>query len=978
MKTQVEKVCAFLTQNSVLLAVLFFLTCIGVTCSRVGANSGEIPARTATATLRSTTTATTNISLQLPAATEWAAPAGAPIAPGDRYPIMFSTSAVMSDPAAPVISGWNITAKPDESFTLSGIRFTTGNGTDIGSDTTVWIWADTPSGGILKQAKLWNVSKSTLTALVPNDVPFGMYMIWVENSVGASTPICLNRGTLNWLGPLGATVQPGGTKRIFGKNLSTGHGTTTAYVYLQPATGGALAPLPVKSVEPYAVEFTVPTGTATGSYKVYLHNGHGGRYGWGAPLNLWVAKPWVRSNSEVVVSASGTDDSTAIQNAINRQNGLANGGTVRLKSGTYTIAAPLSLTSKVRLAGAGKDATKVAIRLASPASTGLALIGDQSAVQDLTIIQAQNPVQPTYGPIKSRFPEPVDDVKLVNVRVTADAGTPYGTIDLHARQGEVVGCEADRILMTSGSDIWVHHSKFYGGTYDMTEAATYTNGNNFVMERNHFQTDWPTGPHSSRNYLDFIPSSDLLHRVWAKRVFYTAPQYGSVEHSYIAWNTTKDVAVDDNRGEMILFHGVPSKWYAQVAASSGTTLTIRTDGLIDGQARNVDGVGAATEVPASLVYGVVDRQAYVVIIAGTGLGQARQVIDHGPTSLTVDSPWRIPPAPDSKIVLTFLARDHVVYKNDLNAFPKGYKLSYSASQGVDFDGNVWESVSEGNTSHRSYSARTFGGLSTGPGYWNEMRDETAYNNYHSGMNMVVWDFSGYDALGPAILGNMLHGATLTVQPLQQQIGPGPISMLNAQISPYEGGEIDVGQNVILNSVFENIVGSGSTVGIRADQWTKVLFRNNTVAVVNNQVRMNRSVPQPVLIRKYADPIFSANSYSGATQKYTQATGSTFKDKPMALYRVAHFQGHVGQTFEDVKIPILNAGVANMTWSVSASDPWITASVQSGGTVKPEAATGRLQVNVNTSRMGSGKHWGTVRLTTACSKVFTIGVEVKLL
>jgi hypothetical protein len=362
-------------------------------------------------------------------------------------------------------------------------------------------------------------------------------------------------------------------------------------------------------------------------------------------------------------------------------------------------------------------------------------------------------------------------------------------------------------------------------------------------------------------------------------------------------------------------------------------------------------------------------------MAGTGVGQARKVISHTPTSLTVDSPWRIQPAADSKIVLTFLSRDHIVYKNNLHAFPYGYKLSYSASQGVAFDGNCWGCVSEGNTSHRTYSARTFGGYSTGPGYWNEMRDEKAYDNYHSGMNMVVWNFNGYDALGPAILGNMLHGARLKVQESQRE-GTGPISMLNTQISPYEGGDINVGKNVIVGSAFENIVGTGSKVGIRADQWTQVLFRKNKMVVTNNQAIANPSVPQPVLIRKNAEPIFSANIYTGAAENYTQATGSTFGDKPVALYQVAHFQGKVGQTFKDVTIPILNAGISDMTWMVSGSDPWIKASIQSGKTLQPEA-TGVLQIKIDTSSMTSGKHWGIVRLTTASSKDFTVGVEVEL-
>src|SRR4029077_6850294 len=120
-----------------------------------------------------------------------------------------------------------------------------------------------------------------------------------------------------------------------------------AYVYLQPQSGGALVAATVSSVEPYAVGFTVPSNLAAGNYNVYVHNGHGGAYGWSKALPLTVAAAWVRDSNQIAVSPSGGDDSGAIQAALKTQAAKANGGVVSLAAGTYVIHSMLSVGAKV-------------------------------------------------------------------------------------------------------------------------------------------------------------------------------------------------------------------------------------------------------------------------------------------------------------------------------------------------------------------------------------------------------------------------------------------------------------------------------------------------------------------------------------------------------------------------------------------------------------------------------------------------------
>jgi hypothetical protein len=59
--------------------------------------------------------------VNLPPPTECEAPLGAPTAPGDAYDVTFTGATTAN---APAISGWHRVALPDETFTLTGIRFT--------------------------------------------------------------------------------------------------------------------------------------------------------------------------------------------------------------------------------------------------------------------------------------------------------------------------------------------------------------------------------------------------------------------------------------------------------------------------------------------------------------------------------------------------------------------------------------------------------------------------------------------------------------------------------------------------------------------------------------------------------------------------------------------------------------------------------------------------------------------------------------
>ena len=827
------------------------------------------------------------LTVDLPAPLEWAAPTAAPAVAGDSFDVTFNSEPI--SPLAPVISEWNRSdVKPDESFTLSGIRFTSRTGDAAHTDTLVWLYASTPAGGTLRSCRVWSAEDSLLTAAIPANVPFGQYVVWVENEAGPSAPICLNRPNATWIGPINNQASAGTEKRIFGQGLSKDHGLLESHVFLQPAGGGEFVEASVTSVEPYMVKFVVPSTLSDGVYQVYLHRGHGGIYGWTTPLSLTVGPAvFVRGSAQVTVAPSGGDDSPALQSAIDAMAANSTGGTVQLAAGTYTLGSTLRVGSGVRLLGAGKESTIMQINLTG---TGLERGGfdveDYVSLEDFTARQ----VNVDYNARLIRAFYKTGFV-LRNVRVDGDENQTDGTPQLLVTGGELSGCDFYRGIFTAGAvGLWIYDCRFYGSLHGGAEAGIFTIYQNYrvIVENCSFETPaWPTGSDGSRNYKNFLTPED-----YNKLNFCIRAYSGGGSLMYFGHNTAQDVAPgndDLNKGEMILFHALATAQFAQIASSSATTSTIRTDGLINGQTAQLGGNGGVTLNPFQTVP---EGGWDVTIIAGTGRGQSRRIVSSTATTFTVDQPWRVPPSSDSVVSLCVLFRDNVVYANELNAFPSGYILDYSASTGISLDGNCWNNTIEGNTSRRTFGGRSILGVQSAPGYWNTARDESALELYAGGIYVAETKFSGDSNVGAATLGNAVRGGTLSFQTSRQP----EVTFTQVGAGVYESGL--GGGNVI-----ERLNSAGSQIGLTVSAQTNALFRLNTFTLAQDPgtsgAKIGGSLGSP------SRAMLAGNNYIGQDIVYGGSRGSTLQP----LERVVLLSAFSDESLTSGLIDLANLGTA---------------------------------------------------------------------
>lgn len=182
------------------------------------------------------------------------------------------------------------------------------------------------------------------SAVIPAGLEYGQYALYAQNPDGAvSAPVFVNKTDVFYVYPNVLNLAKSREVTVIGLNLTRNNGSLAAdsRVWLRNKATSAIAGAAVASATPYEVVFHVPETAAAGQYdEVWVHNGHGGEYGWSKADISLVNVPGPAGIFDVTaygaVADDGADDTQAIQGAIDAA-AAAGGGTVRLPAGTFHL-----------------------------------------------------------------------------------------------------------------------------------------------------------------------------------------------------------------------------------------------------------------------------------------------------------------------------------------------------------------------------------------------------------------------------------------------------------------------------------------------------------------------------------------------------------------------------------------------------------------------------------------------------------------
>jgi len=193
-----------------------------------------------------------------------------------------------------------------------------------------------------------------------------LFIFWVRTPAGLSAPQLANRPEPYWAGR--SQMTPGDTGMIFGKTCCVEYRFGLVALKSRETGMVRLAELlePGNNRTGGIVPFRIPEDVPPGLYDLWLHNGSGGKWGWGGPLPVEVTTP---PTPAVIVDAREyeakgdgvADDTQPLQRALDaageaaRKAGPNGRATVALAPGTYNISATLTVPSWVSLRGSGSE-----------------------------------------------------------------------------------------------------------------------------------------------------------------------------------------------------------------------------------------------------------------------------------------------------------------------------------------------------------------------------------------------------------------------------------------------------------------------------------------------------------------------------------------------------------------------------------------------------------------------------------------------
>ena len=507
-----------------------------------------------------------------------------------------------------------------------------------------------------------NQSPYLIQAIVPSDMPAGLWAVWVANPTGgASNPKYVHQARGN--GYDNQEVAAGDTLRIRGRNMvAPGGDFHTAYATF--SSNGIVLTAPATMGDAYSMSVTIPSGVAVGTnYTIKVSNGLGGstgenivpyplaiRTGGSDPFALGV--PWgrdfapfagnvydVTSDARLTTHALGNgtaDDLPAIQ-AASLKASQSGGGVLYFPAGTYLLdntSASLYLYPKVVLEGAGQSQTTLEYDKNPTAGQYFAFIDDSGEIglKDLTV-QDLNTGTVSTGALVTQYA--AESTKVFFKDITYHLGT---------NAASVVGCYCNKGLM-SGSTITnqsdANNSAQGAVAFGGSDIEFRNNSVSFGVGRNVFNGD------------NIVIENNSMHRN-GNLDYPQQHEDGDIELSY-----SRNVAILNNGLGVVgsyagdtNAHGSNEQILTQssvfnlgiLGTATSATATTLTDSAKDWSDPNSFYPDHAFNVDFF-------RHPVVAITSGSGLGQWRYASPNGTHSLSIDRPWDILPDQTSGYVI---------------------------------------------------------------------------------------------------------------------------------------------------------------------------------------------------------------------------------------------------------------------------------------------------------------------------------------
>jgi hypothetical protein len=537
------------------------------------------------------------------------------------------------------------------------------------------------------------------SAVLPTTREAGTYHVWVKNPYGWSKPILLNGARPQWLSE--ESIFAGLTLKLVGRNLDGREWGAKEKTKVRLVKDGQTYEVQVKSVNPFAITFTVSDDVPTGTYDVLASSDghHWEKLAYSEeyhqrltvaspspdPLGLgvaWVNKlNWQRQVNVLdygAVPNDGGDDTAAIQRAIDEV-GAQSGGVVYLPNGNYRFTG-ITLASGVVLLGQSKQQTILTYAYTGQDVTSRRAIssamnaqgesqGKQGVARLTLTLDRENPAQvypDTFIWLGDDWGARVQDENLrkaeylfltelrMDYPMEKRAGRGLGVVVVARGHLLLKNSDFKGYVATTSSLYSSRYNQFLANTFDTIGARLTSVGIFDIQEGNRM-----------------IRHPDQAVGLDTQGIFTRGP-------SYIANNSTENLGTaGQNDGEAYC-----------VESFRGQTKMI--GGVLTAEEQSV------TVAPKWVTLNSWEDQSWdpwdinhhnwagwhIVITDGRGLGQDRLLVSRNGNSYGLDKPWDIIPDGTSKFAVLVPIKGTTFYHNTVKNAAKGYWFYNDTIDGV--------------------------------------------------------------------------------------------------------------------------------------------------------------------------------------------------------------------------------------------------------------------------------------------------------